>query len=471
MSLVGHKVRHRSWGEGIVESHAETFMSVRFMSTDEGEITKKFIFPDALVRGFLVGVDAESVAAIEKTIGDLKCSACGAQNVRTIEVDGERLCPSCKNKYALSCAKCGSPHYKNVMVSVYESLKTYDRKQICPDCAEKHSFVCEKCGSRYFNQNRGPVILSARDLCLTCSEELSKRCSYCNQIFERDKGSSFYRSQGSIYVCPSCKRDRVFTCSRCGYPELKTELVDTKYVPASEHVCSSCISHCTACGEAIVAVRERSAFDDWFCPDCWENKLENCSCCGTEFLPKEDGQELCPDCVEMEAYISRLQKVDYLADTGKELRYYQLEYLDRCELFTRLYEHCGRKLGGFYPPATDEPFHYLVLNLTRYKVVVTFLSSAVTGKVRHSKEVTMTEFRTNKGSRSVRVAIDAWKELSTKYMETSAGRMRILNYPVKLRVQTNYDKNYGKMWNGPYDYVEIGNYGDTTPFWIVGLIE
>ena len=90
MSLVGHKVRHRSWGEGIVESHAETFMSVRFMSTDEGEITKKFIFPDALVRGFLVGVDAESVAAIEKTIGDLKCSACGAQNVRTIEVDGER---------------------------------------------------------------------------------------------------------------------------------------------------------------------------------------------------------------------------------------------------------------------------------------------------------------------------------------------------------------------------------------------
>ena len=83
----------------------------------------------------------------------------------------------------------------------------------------------------------------------------------------------------------------------------------------------------------------------------------------------------------------------------------------------------------------------------------------------------MTEFRTNKGSRSVRVAIDAWKELSTKYMETSAGRMRILNYPVKLRVQTNYDKNYGKMWNGPYDYVEIGNYGDTTPLWIVGLIE
>jgi len=96
MSLVGHKVRHRSWGEGIVESHAETFMSVRFMSTDEGEITKKFIFPDALVRGFLVGVDAESVAAIEKTIGDLKCSACGAQMFERLKLTGKDCAPAAK---------------------------------------------------------------------------------------------------------------------------------------------------------------------------------------------------------------------------------------------------------------------------------------------------------------------------------------------------------------------------------------
>lgn len=56
--------------------------------------------------GFLVGVDAESVAVIEKTAGDRKCSVCGSQNVRTVEVDGKRLCPSCKNIYAVACAKC-----------------------------------------------------------------------------------------------------------------------------------------------------------------------------------------------------------------------------------------------------------------------------------------------------------------------------------------------------------------------------
>ena len=26
----------------------------------------------------------------------------------------------------------------------------------------------------------------------------------------------------------------------------------------------------------------------------------------------------------------------------------------------------------------------------------------------------------------------------------------------------------GKQWNGPYDYIEIGNYGDTKSFYIIG---
>lgn len=471
MSLVGCKVRHRSWGEGIVESHAETYMSVRFMRADEGEVIKRFIFPDALVGGFLVGVDAESVAVIEKTVCDRKCSVCGSQNVRTVEVDGKRLCPGCKNKYAVACAKCGTPHYKDVMVTVYESLKSYDRKDVCPDCVEEHCFVCEKCNGRYFNQHRGPVILSARDLCLTCADELSRRCSYCNQVFEGDKGEAFYSSQGNVYVCPSCVNDRVFTCNRCGYRELKTELVDTKYVPASEKVCRSCVSNCAACGEVIVVDRGKGAFGDWFCPDCWENEVEKCSCCGAKFLPKEDSRELCPDCVEMEAYVSRLQKVDYLSEAYKELRYYQLENLNRTDLFTKLFENCAGKAGGIVPKSED-PFFFLALGFTtRYKVVVTYLPSSVTGRVRYSENVTMTEFRSNQGSYDVREALDEWNELSTHFMDTAAGRMKILNYPVLLRVQTYYDQNYGKIWNGPYDYIEIGNYGDTTKFWIVGVLE
>ena len=32
-------------------------------------------------------------------------------------------------------------------------------------------------------------------------------------------------------------------------------------------------------------------------------------------------------------------------------------------------------------------------------------------------------------------------------------------------------KIYGKEWNGPYHYTEIGNYGDTTNFYIIGLLQ
>ena len=471
MSLIGCKVRHRTWGEGTVESHAEIYITVRFAGDDEGDITKNFIFPNALVDGILAGADEEAVIEIEKAISDSKCSECGAQNVLTVEVDGKRLCPSCKNKYAIGCARCGTHHYKNVMVSVYESLKSYDRKQVCRDCAEEHSFICEKCNGRYFNNHRGPIILSARDLCMICAEELSKQCSYCNQVFERDKGAMFYRSQGNVYVCPSCMNDRVFTCSRCGDRELKTELVDTKYVPANKMICSSCVSNCSACGEVIVIDRNKGAFGDWFCPDCWENKVSECSFCGTKFLPKVEENQLCPDCVEMEAYVSRLQKIDYLADAYKEIRYYQLEYMDRCDLFTKLFESCVNKTGG-YAPESENPYCYLKLRLSnRHTLVVTYLPSSVTGKIKHALDITMTEFRSSSGSRDVWMTIDEWSESCTQFMDTSAGKMRILNYPIRLRVQTDYDKNYGKQWNGPYDYIEIGNYGDTTKFWIIGLLE
>lgn len=57
----------------------------------------------------------------------------------------------------------------------------------------------------------------------------------------------------------------------------------------------------------------------------------------------------------MEAYVSRLQKVDYLSEAYKELRYYQLENLNRTDLFTKLFENCAGKAGGVAPKSED-PF-------------------------------------------------------------------------------------------------------------------
>ena len=110
------------------------------------------------------------------------------------------------------------------------------------------------------------------------------------------------------------------------------------------------------------------------------------------------------------------------------------------------------------------------MNLYPYKLVITYLPKDVIGRVKHSENVTMTQFRSRKGLLAVRNAIKNWVDNSTHFLDTSAGKMKILNYPVLLRVQTDFDKCYGKQWNGPDDYIEIGNYGDTTNFYIIGLL-
>ena len=83
----------------------------------------------------------------------------------------------------------------------------------------------------------------------------------------------------------------------------------------------------------------------------------------------------------------------------------------------------------------------------------------------------MTEFRSRKGKLQVYDAIKRWEPTSTSKIDSAAGKMHIINYPILLRVQTEYDKIYGKEWNGPDDYIEIGNYGDTTNFYIIGIIK
>ena len=61
-------------------------------------------------------------------------------------------------------------------------------------------------------------------------------------------------------------------------------------------------------------------------------------------------------------------------------------------------------------------------------------------------------------------------EKAEYFVNTPEGDMAILNNPIKLRVQTDMDRNYGKCWDGQNSYTLIGNYGDTTEFYIIGIL-
>ena len=150
---------------------------------------------------------------------------------------------------------------------------------------------------------------------------------------------------------------------------------------------------------------------------------------------------------------------------------YMLENINRCDLFTKLYENCEELSEHKFRNTGESPYHFIVMRIINYNVVITYLPSNVIGKVKHSLNITMTKFRSRKGRLDVHCTINNWDETSEDFLMTSAGKMKILNYPILLRVQTEWDKIYGKEWNGPDDYTEIGNYGDTTKFYIIGFLQ
>ena len=471
VNIIGCKVVHAKWGIGVIESIAENIMCVHFPESPDGDLTKNFIFPNAIKDKHIVGYDSHVNLLINELIRERKCSICGRQALGLVNVDGRFYCSTCKKTFTGTCCSCGIPHYRLDMESVYDSVDTIRTELICQECIPQKSFKCQKCDSRYLNKNHARGKWASSDMCIVCAEEIEKRCHYCDTIFEGDLGESFFLDDEIVYVCPRCLGSKTFECSRCGTRELLENCVDTKYVPSSKLICDTCVTNCSLCNEAIVNETERSAFGKYFCPECWETKVQHCSICSCAYYPETPEIKLCPDCVEMEAYKSRLKNVNYLSNEYQKIWYYQLADLDRCKLFTDLYINCKYKMGSIFSFEPDNPYYFIVLDFAWYKVAVTYLSNEVIGKNRDSANVTMTQFLRKNGARKARLAIERWKEHSFSYMDTTAGKMRILNHPVRLRVQTGFDKNYGKRWNGPDDYIEIGNYGDTTDFYIVGVIE
>ena len=470
MGLIGHRMSHAKWGIGVVESEEKNILYVRFRNTAEGEVLKPFMYPDALVKGHLIAADEDAQSAINNTENERRCTRCGKSNVRTIDVDGERMCSSCSSKLAAICSICGKIHLPNKVQHAYEAPGSLKRKPICSDCVKDHSFICERCGGRYFIKDRAKDSFLQRDLCRSCIDDVISTCDICGKRFDVNDGAYIYENGKSLHLCDSCAEHKTFRCSECGYREPLSSLVDSKYIPGSKKVCKGCAHTCDSCGEYIFINHDMYAFNKYYCPECWETKIIECSICGEKYHPKNKGDTLCPDCVEMRVYNERVKGLSYLQNSFREEKYYMLEYLDRCKLFTQLYRNCRMNLGTLFTKDDSEPFYYLVLEFAKYKTIVTYVPGEIIGSVRFSENVTMTEFRSKKGAREVRLAIDRWLQSSDDYMDTSAGRMKILAYPILLRVQTDFDKNYGKQWNGPDDYIEIGNYGDTTDFHIIGIL-
>ena len=475
MNIIGTCVIHKKYGNGTIISLDNSVINIRFQITTDKEKIARFQFPEAFINGYLTPANSEVESKINTCIEEQKCSICGSLHTHTELIDEKRYCPNCKKKETTSCGLCGKLHEKLKLKLVTQQENLYQTISICQKCAENKSFVCEKCGKRYLQNNKFMKKLDNTTLCKKCFNTVAKECHFCGNAFHIEKGTSLYYHGDYIDICQQCIPSQTFTCSVCGDIRLNKTLVDSKYIPATKQICSDCVSFCFNCGEEIEEQRLHMyygrTFGKGYCDSCWNKISTVCRYCDNIFIPESPKQISCPDCIEMQAYIDRLKKMDFINRSFKEMSWYDLEYIDRCNLFTKLYENC-EEINGHKFRNTDKlpPYHFIVMRIINYNVVITYLPFDVIGNVRHSLNITMTKFKSKKGRSNVHSAIHSWEETSDNFLTTSAGRMKILNYPILLRVQTEWDKIYGKEWNGPNDYLEIGNYGDTTGFYIIGVI-
>lgn len=469
MTICGLAVYHKKFGQGTISDCENKVLTVIFQDLDASVQTKKFIFPDAFLNNLLEAADGRIEEYIQCHIEEQTCSVCGHKNVATSEIDGKRLCKACEGKYTKKCPECGQVHLKENFSSVHLPVSPY-YASMCNECYSLYVHRCDRCQTSFISKT--PVhSFNGKTYCSRCYERLISTCPICGEVYWDEQGKVLVKEGDYIRACPKCIQEQSFVCSVCERHVANEEMVDSKYIPAEKRVCKSCVDYCSSCGEPVDAAHSCTFFWKTYCKDCEATKKVECSICGEEFIPEDEGQRLCPECTDSVAYIQKLREIDFSAQSAKVMSVYSLDNMDRCKLFTNLYENCRSLYTGQAPRNGDETFHYLVMSIPGYQAVVTYLPREITARVKNSANVTMTELRSQKGRFRVHAAISQWLEESDQTLSIHEGEVQLLHYPVLIRAQTKYDKVYGKEWNGPDDYIEIGNYGDTTDFYIIGVLK
>ena len=469
-NLVGETLFHKSWGKGIVEAFDNSKLIVCFENTEYGKKVATFQFPDAFSNGFLTTNNIDFKHQIDQLIEATKCVICGRCDVKTEIIDNIRICPKCKTEKTQTCYLCKKIYNKSLGFTMFSHDHYYrETHSICPDCANKKTFICQECTHRLHNKYKSPYLYKNHVLCIDCFENVAKACHFCNHVFSIDDAYTLYDNEdNSVDVCNQCVPKHTFKCSCCGDITLNELKVTSKFIADDENICPNCVNTCAVCNEKIKLSSSFSSFDKHYCKECWSKYMKKCSICGDEFV--SEASSFCPECEKSKEYIKRLQTMDFCSVPYKKLSYYSLEYINRCDLFTNLFINCTDHPAYQNKKTEIDPCNFIVLDIFGKKVVITYLNKNIYGDNRFSLNLTMTQFRSRKGKSEVYKTLNAWLPTSENILTTAVGSMHILNYPILLRVQTEFDKIYGKEWNGPDDYIEIGNYGDTTDFYMIGVI-
>jgi hypothetical protein len=464
MEFKGLIVKHKSFGEGYIENIDEKNIYIYFPHRTNGNKNVAFEFPNSFIKEYLYCEDETFNTWLNNNIVNSTCSICDKYNKDIQTIDGILICSSCAAVKTVMCKQCKKPHLIQNMVSIEMTTYPYRNKEMCIECAQDKAFLCEACNSRYLLSEVKKYAFNEKMLCEDCFNDTAKICYICGETLDYEKCETVFTGSDEVDVCYECIDKETFVCSACNHITLSSYMAKSKYISTDEKICLDCVCHCGICGEAIRGSKREWSFNKCYCSDCWESRKTKCPICDDEFISQDE--KVCPDCIDMINYIERLKRVDFGKYRINQVSYGELDYLDRCKLFTDLFSNNNELPLG----ANKDDKECLVIEAYGLKMVTVYLPNHIVGNVRYIKNVTMTEFRRRKIIDSIYFKIHHWLPKCDDVVDVEDKKMTLLKYPILLRVQTEFDKVYGKNWNGPDDYIEIGNYGDTTDFYIVGII-
>lgn len=179
-------------------------------------------------------------------------------------------------------------HYRNCSLSTLKNSENQNRirigaNPICIRCGSTHSYeenidccsrgrCCDDCDDWYDEDDLHYIEEEDRWVCDSCYEDYYE-CHECGRLHHRDNMTYVESVDGD--VCDSCLDEYYYECDECGDYYRKDDL--TYMDESGDYVCEYCIedkyAYCNECGVLYRRSSMTEYENDYYCDDCYENKM------------------------------------------------------------------------------------------------------------------------------------------------------------------------------------------------------
>ncbi|MBR1690666.1 MAG: hypothetical protein IJ713_07835 [Oscillibacter sp.] len=342
------------------------------------------------------------------------------------------------------------------------------------------NFYCKNCGVKI---DKSAATIDQKRFCKACAAAWSK-CNICGKhILRKDS----VRLMGSQCICLECHKKTHFKCAGCDEWVDNNDLAVGEHFPDGKKFCVNCaewelgFAICSECGKYFPESQLRYFDDDFhyttYCEECYDRLAVSCKNCGQTISKR--GGELCSTCLKKEKYLQQFGNATFLKGFVEEIDISgdSLRHLKTIPIMSRLNGTSRRET------ATDvlllknyaripvciskEPFVTICLEVD---LVVIDANKNESGYM-SPYGCTATALKQNKGHRISRYLIDSiLNHPIIKVPLSTNSCFYLMDGGYELRAVTYGDQDYGKEWDGPGNYIEHNNYGDTSSFNIIGGI-